>query len=67
MLRMLALGRSNREIGEALHLSPGTVKNYIGRLVDKLCVSNRAGASSSTQPYCKDSHADAGGSVRRPR
>jgi DNA-binding CsgD family transcriptional regulator len=34
MLRPLALGRSNREIGEALHLSPGTVKNYIVRLLD---------------------------------
>jgi DNA-binding NarL/FixJ family response regulator len=46
MLRMVALGRDNREIGQALHLSPGTVKNYIVRLVDKLGVCNRAEAAA---------------------
>jgi DNA-binding CsgD family transcriptional regulator len=38
----LARGRSNREIAEALMLSPETVKKHVGRLMRKLGASNRA-------------------------
>ena len=37
-------GRSNREIGEELHLSPDTVKAHVARLVRKLGASNRVEA-----------------------
>jgi two-component system, NarL family, response regulator DevR len=35
-------GRSNAEIAERLHLSPGTVRNYVSRLLRKLQVERRA-------------------------
>lgn len=38
---LVALGKSNREIGIELHLSEGTIKEYIGRLFRKLSLSNR--------------------------
>jgi len=40
----MMVGRSNREIGEELHLSPETVKTYVARLVRKLGASNRVDA-----------------------
>lgn len=46
ILRLLATGLSNLEIGRALGLSGGTVKNYIARLLRKLSVSNRAEAAA---------------------
>ncbi len=44
VLRHVALGRSNREIGEALFISEETVKSHVGRLLSKLQVANRAQA-----------------------
>jgi DNA-binding NarL/FixJ family response regulator len=44
VLRLLATGRSNREIGEALGISDGTVKIHVTHLFAKLDVSNRAEA-----------------------
>lgn len=35
ILRELSAGGSNAEIGEALHLATGTVKNYIQRMLEK--------------------------------
>ena len=46
ILRLVAQGHSNREIAEALHLSSGTVKNYVGGMLDKLGASNRAEAAA---------------------
>jgi DNA-binding CsgD family transcriptional regulator len=41
---LMVNGRSNREIGDALHISPDTVKASVGRLVRKLGASNRVDA-----------------------
>lgn len=40
----VAKGKTNREIGEALHLSEKTVKHYMTGLMQKLQVSNRVAA-----------------------
>ena len=37
----VATGRSNAEIGAALHMSVPTVKAYVSRLLDKLGCANR--------------------------
>jgi len=41
VIEHLAGGMTNREIAQALNLSPHTVKNYLFRIFDKLGVSNR--------------------------
>lgn len=41
VLRLLWEGRSNREIGAALHIDEGTVKAHVGRLMRKMGVHNR--------------------------
>lgn len=48
-LRVLALvaeGRTNKEIARDLHLSNGTVRNYVSSLMHKLNVGNRAEAAA---------------------
>jgi DNA-binding NarL/FixJ family response regulator len=40
----LAAGRSNREIADALHLSEGTVKVHVGRILAKLDLRDRVQA-----------------------
>lgn len=44
VLRHVALGKSNREIGDALFISEETVKSHVGSLLMKLQVANRAQA-----------------------
>jgi len=44
VLRQLALGRSNKEIADALTISDETVKTHVGNLLSKLQVENRAQA-----------------------
>jgi DNA-binding NarL/FixJ family response regulator len=41
VVQHLVGGMTNREIAQALHLSPHTVKNYLFRIFDKLGVSSR--------------------------
>lgn len=45
LLRKLALGGSNAEIARALHLSEGTVKQYLSALFVELGVENRVQAA----------------------
>ncbi|MFJ4192392.1 response regulator [Kitasatospora sp. NPDC089509] len=45
VLRGLAQGLSNAEIGARLHLSAGTVKAHVGTLLVKLSVANRVQAA----------------------
>jgi DNA-binding NarL/FixJ family response regulator len=45
VLRLLADGLDNRQIAEALFLSPTTVKRHVGSIVAKLGVSNRVQAA----------------------
>lgn len=44
VLRLVAGGYSNKEIGRSLHLSEGTVKNYISELLDLLDCRDRTHA-----------------------
>ncbi|WP_333824754.1 response regulator transcription factor [Pinisolibacter sp.] len=41
ILALVAKGRSNREIADAVHLAEGTVKNYVSRIMEKLHVQTR--------------------------
>jgi NarL family two-component system response regulator LiaR len=45
VLRQLALGISNRDIGQALSISEETVKTHVANLLSKLHVENRAQAT----------------------
>jgi len=45
ILRLLARGRSNKEIAEQLFLTEGTVKNYISRIYAKLGARDRTQAA----------------------
>ncbi|MGW7077446.1 response regulator [Streptomyces sp. NPDC054866] len=44
VLRAAAEGATNAELATALHLSPGTVRNYLSTAIQKLAVRNRAEA-----------------------
>ena len=41
IIHQVALGRSNKEIAEALFLSEGTVRNYISSILEKLSLRDR--------------------------
>lgn len=45
VLRLVEQGKTNKEIGKELHLSPGTVRNYLADATQKLAASNRIEAS----------------------
>ena len=45
MLRLLARGLSNKEIGRALHISPVTAKNHIAHIYEKTGVATRSAAA----------------------
>ena len=44
VLRLLAAGKTNRDIGEALFISEKTVARHVSNIFDKLGVSSRTGA-----------------------
>lgn len=44
VLQLVAKGKSNREIGKALHISTATVKTHLVRIFDKLGVTDRTAA-----------------------
>ena len=46
ILEMIAEGRTNREIGDKLHLAEKTVKNYVTSILSKLEVARRAEAAA---------------------
>jgi PAS domain S-box-containing protein len=45
ILRLLAAGRTNQQIGQELHLGHGTVRNHISRMLPKLACSDRTQAA----------------------
>ena len=45
ILRLIAAGRSNKEIAVVLHLTEGTVKGYVSTIFDKLDVEDRTQAA----------------------
>ncbi len=46
VLRLLAQGRTNRQIGQCLGISPGTAKNHVEHILAKLGVSDRTQAAA---------------------
>ena len=46
ILAGVAEGQTNREIGEGLHLSEKTVRNYVSNILNKLNLSSRAQAAA---------------------
>jgi two-component system response regulator DevR len=46
ILAGIAEGKTNRDIGEALHLSEKTVRNYVSRILNKLALTSRAQAGA---------------------
>lgn len=47
VLRMLARGLTNKEIGSALDISGNTVRNHVNSIIEKLEVSDRTEAATS--------------------
>jgi len=45
ILALMVEGQTNREIAQKLYLGEGTVRNYVGNILSKLNVSNRAEAA----------------------
>ncbi|MGD2179983.1 response regulator [Lusitaniella coriacea] len=56
ILNLLGQGYNNREIARSLHLTEGTVKNYVTRILDKLDVRDRTQAALWVQQHltCSD-------------
>lgn len=57
LLKLIAEGRTNREIADYLHFTDGTVRNYISTLLAKLNLRNRAEAAAyavSHRVLCQD-------------
>ena len=46
MLRLVAAGKTNREIAKALVLSDHTVRRHLQNIFNKIGVSSRAGATA---------------------
>jgi DNA-binding CsgD family transcriptional regulator len=46
VLRLVAQGRTNREIAEALFIAPKTASAHLSHILDKLAVVNRVEAAA---------------------
>jgi len=46
VLRLVSLGRSNKEIGVALSIAEDTVKRHVSNVLEKLKVNDRAQAAT---------------------
>ena len=55
VLRLLAMGRSNREIGEMLNIAEGTVKVHVNAAFRVLGVHNRVSAAAAIRKRLEDS------------
>ncbi|MDQ1375441.1 MAG: hypothetical protein QOJ09_2779, partial [Actinomycetota bacterium] len=56
VLKLVEAGRSNREIADALHMSPKTVERHLTSLFDRTGIRNRGdlGAFARVQPGWDD-------------
>jgi DNA-binding NarL/FixJ family response regulator len=46
VLRLMAMGRNNREIGQVLQISPNTVANHVRSILEKTYTANRTEAAA---------------------
>lgn len=53
ILKLVAQGKSNREVGDALELQEKTVKHYMTSILQKLQVRNRVEAAMLARQYLK--------------
>ena len=53
ILKLVATGKSNREVGDALDLQEKTVKHYMTSILQKLQVRNRVEAAMLARQYLK--------------
>ena len=51
VLKLVGQGKNNQEIAQNLHLSIGTVKNYVTQILSKLSVRDRVAAALLAQRY----------------
>jgi DNA-binding NarL/FixJ family response regulator len=49
VLQLLAEGQTNRQIGEALFISPKTVSVHVSRILQKFQVENRTEAAAAAR------------------
>jgi len=49
VLKLIGQGKSNSEIAEAIHISEGTVKNYVSQIFEQLGVRDRVQAALIAQ------------------
>ena len=54
VLKLLASGKNNQEISRSVHLSTGTVRNYITNILSQLDVRDRVQAILWAQKYLTD-------------
>jgi DNA-binding NarL/FixJ family response regulator len=54
ILKLVAIGKSNREVGEALDLQEKTVKHYMTSILQKLQVRNRVEAAMLARQHLRD-------------
>jgi two-component system nitrate/nitrite response regulator NarL len=54
ILKLVAQGKSNREVGDALELQEKTVKHYMTSILQKLQVRNRVEAAMLARQYLKE-------------
>jgi DNA-binding NarL/FixJ family response regulator len=54
ILKLIVLGKNNQEISESLHLSEGTVRNYITNILSQLDVRDRVQAILWAQKHLTD-------------
>ena len=54
ILKLVATGKSNREVGEALDLQEKTVKHYMTSILQKLQVRNRVEAAMLARQHLRD-------------
>jgi DNA-binding NarL/FixJ family response regulator len=45
VLKLIAQGRSNKQIGGTLHLTEGTIKGYVSSILSKLGLEDRTQAA----------------------
>lgn len=51
ILKLISIGKTNREIGDTIHISEHTAKSHISKILKKLSVSDRVQAAVKAKDY----------------